>query len=84
MNKASQKKLLSYKFTQSEASQKRELLDSIAGDINKIGVLTVGVSYSKNDNLEFLELYSRITKNRAEHLKRAVFRKAKISCSPNS
>lgn len=73
MNKAGLKKILRAKRLDGNSLEKDHLLRSITKDINRIGVLTVGVSYSKNDNLEFLELYSRITKTRAEYLKRAVF-----------
>lgn len=75
MNKASLKKLLKTKAILETSSEKEELLNTICDNFRKIGVLTIGVSYSENDNLEFLKMYSDITKNRAELLKRAIFNK---------
>lgn len=87
MNKASLKKILKKPSQEIKSSPKEVLLNAISEELNGIGMLTVGVSYSKNDDFEFLELYSKIAKNRREHLKREINRRerknhlAKITAS---
>ncbi len=83
MNKASLKKILKKKIDQSIFSVKSDLLETISEELTEIGVLAVGVSYSPKDDLEFLELYSKIAKNRAVHFKREANNKERKSQSTN-
>ena len=52
-------------------------------DIKQIGILTLGVSFSEKDDMDFLEMYSKLARNRVNYLARASKKKAFGIIPPN-
>tara|TARA_R110002072_G_scaffold129439_5_gene267899 strand:- start:29 stop:286 length:258 start_codon:yes stop_codon:yes gene_type:complete len=64
-------------------NKKEILLNSIQEDIKQIGILTLGVSFSEKDDMDFLEMYSKLARNRVNYLARASKKKAFGIIPPN-